>query len=80
MISIKAELYGQGSSNAIVRMPGRQRPGVLVQGDSLAALVGSVQQAEAGHDALDLFPQRLPPQARPQIPGTSRRYGLTSLS
>ncbi len=41
MISIKAELYGQGSSNAIVRMPGRQRPGVLVQGDSLVSRASS---------------------------------------
>jgi len=28
-----------------------------------------------GHDVLDLLPNRLPTQARPQVAGTGRRYG-----
>ncbi|WUT05150.1 hypothetical protein OG802_18845 [Streptomyces sp. NBC_00704] len=33
MKRIEAELFTDGGNDAVVRMPGRQFPGVLVQGD-----------------------------------------------
>ncbi|MEV1064119.1 hypothetical protein [Streptomyces sp. NPDC050263] len=35
---IEAELFTDGGNNAVVRLPGRRFPGVLVQGDSLHIL------------------------------------------
>ena len=32
-------------NNAVIRLPGRRFPGVLVQGDSLSVLTGEVQRA-----------------------------------
>lgn len=38
MERIEAELFTDGGNGAVVRMPGRRFPGVLVQGDSLHIL------------------------------------------
>ncbi|MFF8484959.1 DUF6959 family protein [Streptomyces antibioticus] len=38
MDHVEAELYTDGGNNAVVRLPGRRFPGVLLQGDSLHIL------------------------------------------
>ncbi|MFK0123186.1 DUF6959 family protein [Streptomyces nigra] len=38
MERIEAELFTDGGNDAVVRVPGRRFPGVLVQGDSLYVL------------------------------------------
>lgn len=38
MERVEAELFTDGSNNAVVRLPGRRFPGVLVQGDTLSQL------------------------------------------
>jgi hypothetical protein len=38
MERVEAELFTPGGNNAVVRLPGRHFPGVLVQGDSLHIL------------------------------------------
>jgi hypothetical protein len=38
MERVEVELFTDGSNNAVIRMPGRQFPGVLIQGDSLSSL------------------------------------------
>ena len=38
MERVEVELFTDGSNNAVVRMPGRQFPGVVVQGDSKETL------------------------------------------
>jgi hypothetical protein len=38
MERIEVELFSHPGNNAIVRMPGRRFPGVLIQGDSLSNL------------------------------------------
>ncbi|MFJ5967969.1 DUF6959 family protein [Streptomyces sp. NPDC093060] len=35
MERVEAELFTDGSNDAVVRLPGRRFPGVLIQGDSL---------------------------------------------
>ena len=50
---IEAELFTDGSNNAVVRLPGRRFPGVLVQGDTLALLrfdLAEVQRALSDGD------------------------------
>ncbi|MEU5278662.1 DUF6959 family protein [Streptomyces asoensis] len=48
MERIEAELFTDGGNNAVVRLPGRRFPGVLVQGDSLHILRTDVAElAEA---------------------------------
>ncbi|MGW3450669.1 DUF6959 family protein [Streptomyces sp. NPDC001076] len=44
MERIEAELFTDGGNNAVVRMPGRRFPGVLVQGDFLHILRGDVAE------------------------------------
>ncbi|MFF9780195.1 DUF6959 family protein [Streptomyces sp. NPDC013978] len=45
---IEAELFTDGGNDAVVRLPGRRFPGVLVQGDSLHILRSDVAEvAEA---------------------------------
>ena len=41
MERVQIELYSEASNNAIVRVPGRQFPGMVVQGDTLASLHAS---------------------------------------
>ena len=38
MERVEVELFSDGSNDAVVRMPGRQFPGMVVQGDSLWGL------------------------------------------
>jgi hypothetical protein len=45
MTKLQVELFTDQGNNAVVRLPGRQYPGVLIQGDSLAHLVGLVREA-----------------------------------
>ncbi|WP_406009334.1 hypothetical protein OG440_26830 [Streptomyces sp. NBC_00637] len=59
MERIEAELFTAGGNNAVVRLPGRRFPGVLVQGDSLhilrtdmAELVEACERGDLG-DARD---------------------------
>jgi hypothetical protein len=44
MERVEVELFTDGSNNAVVRMPGRQFPGVVVQGDSLWGLRHDVSE------------------------------------
>ncbi|MBR7834139.1 hypothetical protein KDL01_12760 [Actinospica durhamensis] len=56
MERIEAELFTDGGNNAVVRLPGRRFPGVLVQGDTLAQLradLAEVQEAIAAGDVDD---------------------------
>jgi hypothetical protein len=41
--NISIELYGHLGNNAIVRMPGRKNPGVVVQADTLAEFARRVR-------------------------------------
>lgn len=41
---IEAELFTDGGNDAVVRLPGRKFPGVLVQGDSLSVLRARVAE------------------------------------
>jgi len=61
MERIDAELFTDGGNDAVVRLPGRRFPGVLIQGDSLHILRSDVAEmveacergdlAEAGESA-----------------------------
>ena len=42
MEHVEVELFTDGGNNAVVRMPGRRSPGVVVQGDSLSVIRGAV--------------------------------------
>lgn len=56
MERIEAELFTDGGNNAVVRLPGRNFPGVVVQGDSLSILrqaVAEVREACARGDAVE---------------------------
>ncbi|MER6268605.1 hypothetical protein [Streptomyces sp900105755] len=44
MERIEVELFTGGANDAVVRMPGRRFPGVLVQGDSLHILRSDVAE------------------------------------
>lgn len=44
MEHIEVELFTDGSNNAVVRLPSRQFPGVLIQGDSLSSIRSDVAE------------------------------------
>lgn len=44
MDRVEVELFTDGGNNAVVRMPGRQLPGVLVQGDSLSSIRSDIAE------------------------------------
>lgn len=44
MERVEAELFTDGGNNAVVRLPGRRFPGVLIQGDSLRILRSDLAQ------------------------------------
>ncbi|MFD8638795.1 DUF6959 family protein [Streptomyces zaomyceticus] len=44
MERVEAELFTDGGNDAVVRLPGRRFPGVLVQGDTLSALRSDVAE------------------------------------
>jgi hypothetical protein len=46
MEPVEAELFTSGGNGAIVRLPGRRFPGVLVQGDSLSVLLSMAETVE----------------------------------
>ncbi|MEV0563337.1 hypothetical protein [Dactylosporangium sp. NPDC050588] len=45
MARVEVEMMTGQHNYAVLRLPGRRHPGVLVQGDSLSVLAGEVQQA-----------------------------------
>ena len=46
------EIYSDASNAAVMRHPGRQFPGCLIQGDSLHSLAGSLAVVQAEADCL----------------------------
>ncbi|WP_062647698.1 DUF6959 family protein [Streptomyces maremycinicus] len=54
MERIEAELFTAGGNNAVVRLPGRRFPGVLVQGDSLHLLRTDMAELVEACDRGDL--------------------------
>ncbi|MET7424750.1 hypothetical protein [Dactylosporangium sp. NPDC005555] len=45
MARVEVEMIPGQNNYAVLRLPGRRFPGVLVQGDSLSVLTGEVQRA-----------------------------------
>ncbi|MDX3588479.1 hypothetical protein OG920_28970 [Streptomyces europaeiscabiei] len=54
MKHIEAELFTDGGNDAVVRLPGRRFPGVLVQGDSLRILRSDVAEVVEACERGDL--------------------------
>lgn len=50
---VEAELFIGGGNDAVVRLPGRRCPGVLIQGDSLHILGSEVVEACERGDLAD---------------------------
>ena len=44
MERVEAELFTDGGNDAVVRLPGRRFPGVLIQGDTLSILRSDVAE------------------------------------
>lgn len=44
MERVEAELFTDGGNDAVVRLPGRNFPGVLIQGDTLSNLQADVAE------------------------------------
>lgn len=40
-------LYGQLGNHAVVRLPGRRHPGLIVQSDTVAGFIAQLQEAQA---------------------------------
>lgn len=51
MERVEIELLTPVENNAVVRLPGRRFPGVVIQGDSLSILVERVRSLRRGLDA-----------------------------
>lgn len=45
MNEVPMELFSDEGNNAVLRLPGRQYPGVLIQGDTLHGLVERLSEA-----------------------------------
>ncbi len=58
MERIEAELFTEGGNDAVVRLPGRRFPGVLVQGDSLHILRSDVDEMVRACERGDLAEAR----------------------
>lgn len=58
MVKIEVELFTDQGNNAVVRLPARRFPGVLIQGDTLRGLL------EATNEALGAIEQNKLPDAR----------------
>ncbi|MFI7300877.1 DUF6959 family protein [Streptomyces sp. NPDC050121] len=58
MERIEAELFTAGGNDAVVRLPGRRFPGVLVQGDSLHILRTDAAELVEACDRGDLSDAR----------------------
>lgn len=54
MERVEAELFTDGGNDAVVRLPGRNFPGVLVQGDSLHILRSDVAEVMEACEQGDL--------------------------
>ncbi|MES9520034.1 DUF6959 family protein [Streptomyces capoamus] len=54
MEHIEAELLTDGGNDAVVRLPGRRFPGLLLQGDSLHILRGDVAEVAGACERGDL--------------------------
>ncbi|WP_435189406.1 DUF6959 family protein [Streptomyces sp. bgisy126] len=68
MERVEAELFTDGGNDAVVRLPGRRFPGLLVQGDTLSTLATDVAELvelcaagdlEEARQAADLLQQAL---------------------
>lgn len=59
MKEIKAVLYGEPGNNAVIRLPDRRYPGILIQGDTLknlvetSELVAKLAREQAGGELAD---------------------------
>lgn len=59
MKEITAYLYGQPTNNAVLRLPDRKYPGVLIQGDTLknlletSEIVAKLARAQSGNELAD---------------------------
>jgi len=51
---ISVALYGEEANYAVIRLPDRKNPGVVVQADSLAGLIEQLSSALGALDARDL--------------------------
>ncbi|MGW1888365.1 DUF6959 family protein [Streptomyces sp. NPDC001970] len=58
MERVEAELFTDGGNNAVVRLPGRRFPGVLIQGDSLSILRSDVAEVVEAFDRGDVAEAR----------------------
>ncbi|MFE2687028.1 DUF6959 family protein [Streptomyces mirabilis] len=54
MERVEAELFTDGGNNAVVRLPPRRFPGVLIQGDSLSVIRSEVAEILEACDQGDL--------------------------
>lgn len=54
MERVEAELFTDGGNNAVVRLPPRRFPGVLIQGDSLSIIRSEVAEVVKACDQGDL--------------------------
>ncbi|MFF1847332.1 DUF6959 family protein [Streptomyces sp. NPDC058232] len=54
MERVEAELFTDSGNNAVVRLPGRRFPGVLIQGDSLSILRSDVAEVVEAFDQGDV--------------------------
>ncbi|MFH9577064.1 DUF6959 family protein [Streptomyces globisporus] len=54
MEHVEAELFTDGGNNAVVRLPPRRSPGVLIQGDSLSIIRSEVAEVIEACDQGDL--------------------------
>ncbi|MET7696809.1 hypothetical protein [Streptomyces sp. NPDC005485] len=58
MERVEAELFTDGGNDAVVRLPGRRFPGVLIQGDSLYILRSDVAEVVEACERGDLAEAR----------------------
>ncbi|MFD4582897.1 DUF6959 family protein [Streptomyces sp. NPDC058434] len=58
MERVEAEVFTDGGNNAVVRLPSRRFPGVLIQGDSLSVLRGDVAEVVEAFDRGDVAEAR----------------------
>jgi len=67
--SVEVELFADGGNNAVVRLPGRTFPGVLIQGDSLSSLRAEVASRRGmAHDRPSDCPRRADSGGRSRRP------------
>ncbi|MFJ2471662.1 DUF6959 family protein [Streptomyces sp. NPDC087659] len=58
MERVETEVFTDGGNNAVVRLPSRRFPGVLIQGDSLSVLRGDVAEVVEAFDRGDVAEAR----------------------